>query len=469
MKKSIQLKNNIIFSILIFLAPYYSVSQISNENILNNKGEICTVVYGDGNQNITVNNNFQYYFPEEEIIDINNQLKEILKANGLLSKEKRKLIEKELNLTKKITQFEKKIESYDKQFNILHDLILKIDTLDIITKKELTNIKQLLTLGITATQNSKCLFEDYKFETIKDNDGNTYHRIERKIIDGDPNFIIVYPFVEGFAKIKQYNKYGFINENGDKIIPAKYDYANNFMDGTAVVGIKNYGGGIHYYFIANHNLLFKTAYYKIERINRDLALVNEVKSQGVCLIDRNRKIIKDTKSSSLVRDKDGFWIRTINKKIGKKHEIRKGLLSTRGHTILKAEYREISEKSNGYRAIQCENRGWGYLDENNKLYLTCYFSKANDFHSERAIVKAKIELGKDSLGFGNWFEKFGLINKDGAEVIPTYFDTIYSITPNEYKVLYKDEIFELNEYGVCKGNSKKKKMFKEIFIETKNQ
>ncbi len=43
------------------------------------------------------------------------------------------------------------------------------------------------------------------------------------------------PFQEGLAVVKKGNKYGFINEKYKIVVPLKYKYVNNFINGYAIV------------------------------------------------------------------------------------------------------------------------------------------------------------------------------------------------------------------------------------------
>ena len=45
----------------------------------------------------------------------------------------------------------------------------------------------------------------------------------------------VYPFKEGLALVCQNGKYGFINTQGENVIPCKYELATDFSEGLAVV------------------------------------------------------------------------------------------------------------------------------------------------------------------------------------------------------------------------------------------
>jgi hypothetical protein len=51
-----------------------------------------------------------------------------------------------------------------------------------------------------------------------------------------------YDFTGGFAKVRQDDKWGFVNTSGEAVVPCIYDNAWGFSEGLAVVG-KNYKHG----------------------------------------------------------------------------------------------------------------------------------------------------------------------------------------------------------------------------------
>ncbi len=52
----------------------------------------------------------------------------------------------------------------------------------------------------------------------------------------------MWSFNHGLAEIKLANKYGFIDKNGNEIIPPKYDFVTDFHNGVVVVSLnKKYG------------------------------------------------------------------------------------------------------------------------------------------------------------------------------------------------------------------------------------
>ena len=52
----------------------------------------------------------------------------------------------------------------------------------------------------------------------------------------------VYEYKDGLAKVKQFNKYGFIDNTKKEVIPCSYDYVGDFQSGMVVVKMGNKAG-----------------------------------------------------------------------------------------------------------------------------------------------------------------------------------------------------------------------------------
>lgn len=52
----------------------------------------------------------------------------------------------------------------------------------------------------------------------------------------------IYDYKDGLAKVKQFNKYGFIDNTKKEVIPCSYDYAGDFQNGMVVVKMGNKAG-----------------------------------------------------------------------------------------------------------------------------------------------------------------------------------------------------------------------------------
>ena len=54
-----------------------------------------------------------------------------------------------------------------------------------------------------------------------------------------PIYDYVGEFHEGLARVRKSSKWGYINEDGEEIIPLIYDYAHDFHNGTTNVKFGN--------------------------------------------------------------------------------------------------------------------------------------------------------------------------------------------------------------------------------------
>ena len=156
-------------------------------------------------------------------------------------------------------------------------------------------------------------------------------------------------------------KYGFLNQIGNTIIPPIYDNVGEFHEGLAVVeknelqGVLNKHGDIQIPFI----------YHSISDFNYGRALVELDGKFG--LIDRNNKL------------------------------------------ILNFIYEDIGDISDGLIYVK-KNEKYGYFDLNGNLVIDYLFDEAFDFKNGLAII----ELDKRS----------GIINKSGRFLIQPTYDNI---------------------------------------------
>jgi hypothetical protein len=105
------------------------------------------------------------------------------------------------------------------------------------------------------------------------------HQFDKNYFDDKFNFAT--GFVEGLAKVKKENYYGFIDINGKFLIPAIYDDARSFTEGYAAVAIancRNYEGfnikdrtyDFSWNFInKNNELLLNESKYNLTRIDKE--------------------------------------------------------------------------------------------------------------------------------------------------------------------------------------------------------
>jgi hypothetical protein len=112
-------------------------------------------------------------------------------------------------------------------------------------------------------------------------------------------------FVNGLSKIIENKKYGFIDKNGNKIIPTIYDYALPFKGELALVEIKNNNENIYYY-INNKNEKKLSFLYPL------IPVTNNIDIEFLHIVDKknNEVILMDLNGKELFRIKDkkvGFF------------------------------------------------------------------------------------------------------------------------------------------------------------------
>lgn len=183
-------------------------------------------------------------------------------------------------------------------------------------------------------------------------------------------------FKEGLARVKYYDKYGFINKSGKEVIPCIYDEAMDFADGRAAVRLFD-----------NWNYVDKTG--------------KEISLNGFerCSYFIDGRAVAYNRGAKLL-DKDG-----------------------RELTDYDRYYTNISIFSEGLASYEVKfkgNRKFGYLDKKGKDVIPYKYDYASPF--------------KDGLALVSLEQKYGIIDKKGKEIIPPEYDNIVCL-PNDFFIV----------------------------------
>ena len=106
----------------------------------------------------------------------------------------------------------------------------------------------------------------------------------------------VYRFSENKARFEDKGKWGFLNENGQVVVPAKYDYATDFHNGYASVQTEI--NGLRRYGVINHDgvEIIPCIYENIITFENGIALVEKVENkrhyQGLIDVYGNSTFVK---------------------------------------------------------------------------------------------------------------------------------------------------------------------------------
>ena len=222
-------------------------------------------------------------------------------------------------------------------------------------------------------------------------------------------------FSTGLAIVKKDNKYGFINKDGDTVIPFIYDYAKGFKDDLIVVS-KN---GKYGYIDKDGNNIIEFKYDNAELFyGTNIAIVAIGEKYGA--IDRNGNIIipfeyynLDRKDEIILAQKtdDGnYGIFDLNGKLIRDFEyednkyysedmmpVKKdgkwGFINKSGKEVIKAQYDDIDQFSEGVCGVKLGDK-WGFIDKNGNVVIDFKYVLVQPFSEDLAYVKESMEVSK---------------------------------------------------------------------------
>lgn len=221
--------------------------------------------------------------------------------------------------------------------------------------------------------------------------------------EGNPviplNYDSVLPFSEGLAAVYSKGKWGFINKNGKEMIPCIYDGVLPFSDGLAAVcmGGKRFELGI---------LNTHTTY----------ALIGD----KCGFTDKTGKEIIPLKYSVV----SGF----AEKLAAVGYEWKWGFVNKAGQDVIQFAYDSFLPFSEGLAAVR-SNDIWKFINKDGKQVIILNnfkFRRVGQFYNDRAYIlrndapKESIEeiFYRSLFSYSHYPNKFGFINKEGKVVIP---------------------------------------------------
>lgn len=253
---------------------------------------------------------------------------------------------------------------------------------------------------------------------------------------------------DGFAKIRKDDKIGFINEEGEIVIPFEYDfsyiYDARFNEDLAAL-IKNGKFGV----IDKYNkVIVPFIYDKIDDFNGGLAVVKKdnlygcVNKKGEFVFPLEMECININGNSDtglIVISKDGKWgiidkdgrpvvpveyksiIYSEGRYITKSDEAY-GIFNSNGQIIVPFEFDDIDSFKNGLAEIKKDHKK-GIIDKDGKIIVPCEFDCIT-------VNKSLIEVEKN--------DRHGLFNHEGKNVLPCEYDSIFGIDKYKYPTVTKN-------------------------------
>lgn len=195
-------------------------------------------------------------------------------------------------------------------------------------------------------------------------------------------------FSEGLCAMKKGQKFGYIDRQGNVAIPYIYDLACEFHHGKAVVGIEENGKGKVGLIDKTGNLVVPMKYNDIHYCNVGAYIVEQSNKQGVMNLDG--AIIVPIDYDEICYLGNYAYIRKGNKY---------GVIDGQGHFLLPCEYNEIPlESLYGNVFVVIDNKKRGIVNVNNEVVIPSIFDRL----SERKGCSLLIVEKDGKIGVSDW-------------------------------------------------------------------
>jgi len=191
---------------------------------------------------------------------------------------------------------------------------------------------------------------------------------------------------EGFSQ-------GFIDENGTVVIQPQWDVVSYFSEGLAAVGFDQTKTS----FKLGNKTLYTSASHPWYRWG---------------FIDKNGKVIIDTKFSDVSEFRDGIAVANTDP-----HEPKYGFIDRKGNWVIQPQFEHASQFSEGLALVFVKGK-YGFIDKTGKIVIRPRFTSARDFSEGVACVRIGGDVIKPTgMSISNHPGKHAFIDKNGKIVI----------------------------------------------------
>jgi len=196
----------------------------------------------------------------------------------------------------------------------------------------------------------------------------------------EPAYYKVGNFSEGLAWVEDKkmflffvisDNYGYVNLEGDLVIPCRFEHAGSFFEGLANVTIDGKKGFIN----KNGEIIIEPKFDAVGKFSQGLAPVKLADKWG--FMNQNGKMIIPPTFDDARSFSEGL---ALIKQFGKW-----GFIDCSGKIVIQPKFNEISEFSEGLAPALISNK-WGYIDIEGKIVIEPQFDYAYGFNGERALV-----------------------------------------------------------------------------------
>lgn len=169
---------------------------------------------------------------------------------------------------------------------------------------------------------------------------------------------------------------GVIDTDGNVIIPFEYDWLGNFSEGFVIAKKDGLWGHLN----RKGKALYPFEYEKTGDFHRGIS--NVMKNGKSGRIDSTGTLILPCRYDGIRGSYvEGMMLVTINYPEGRK----KGFVNEDGVEVVKCEYSDTKDFSEGFAAVQKDGL-WGFVNLEGKEVIPCTYSSVESFQNGKASV-----------------------------------------------------------------------------------
>lgn len=228
----------------------------------------------------------------------------------------------------------------------------------------------------------------------------------------------VFPFKNGFAKVRNGTRYGIINMKGEIIVPIAFDGVSEMSEGFFAVRQGVFPKCLSGYYDTTGKTAIPFKFvdaYPFEN-GRAMVKVGVFPDLKHVFIDGTGKLLDYYGASGkyLLMGSPSEGLTAFNK------EGKWGYLNSDSIEVIKPTYEEAGDFHGGFAAVKLKNK-YGYIDRGGNTVIPFKYDMAGDFYKGVAIVYVLVKTNDELQGEA---PKYGLIDKNKTEITPMQYDFI---------------------------------------------
>lgn len=236
-------------------------------------------------------------------------------------------------------------------------------------------------------------------KSFKDSTGKYGYRNQSEQIVIPAKYQFAYNFVKDLAIVKLNDKWGFINSTGKEVIPVNYQEANSFSDGLARVKL-NYKWG---FIDQSGKEVIPIKYQVVYDFYDGLAAARLNDKYG--FIDKNDKEIVVARFQTVfISFQEGLT--------GAKWNDKWGFIDKAGNEVIPNKYQEVNTFQSGWAKVKLNNK-WGAVDKTGNEIIPARYDAVYSYIFSTGLGKVKLN------------NKWGAVDKAGNEVIAIKYEDLY--------------------------------------------